>query len=301
MRPTYKHSYQHFRIDASAPDRTTIWIDVHGRSVNALSNEVFDELLNIIDCETERAGNLPLVFRSAKRDSFVVGADLRFIASIETDAQIQEFLLQGQFVFDRLEHFSGTTVAVIHGPCLGGGLELALACDYRVAVNSANTQLGMPEAKLGLLPGWGGTRRLIETVGVADGLPLLLTGDSVNAQRACELQLVDAIVQESSLDEELTNWLLGMTDPQLGSLRAKNNIRELERASLISELEQMDLASFGPLSASQSAIYHAVSIGLTQSIESGLRAERELFYPLLMSEEVQQKLRKFANRPEPSQ
>jgi len=288
--------YQHFRIDESALDRVTIWIDVCERSVNTLSEPILDELLQIIDAETQRARNLPLVFRSAKRIGFVVGADLRRILSIETEAQIQQLLLQGQIAFDRLERFEGTTVAVIQGPCLGGGLELALACDFRLAVDTANTQLGMPESKLGLLPGWGGTQRLIKAVGVADGLTMLLTGEAVDAQRACKMQLVDAVVRESSLEEELSSFLHRSTETLHGINAVQCGSRRTEKASIQSELTQFDLARFGTLSAAQAAIYRAASLGITQASDLGLRAERELFYPLLMSAEVQENLQKFVNR-----
>ena len=295
-----KLNYQHFRIDESLLDRITVWIDVQGRSVNALSEPVFDELQQILDAETQRARNLPLVFRSAKRDSFVVGADLRRILSIDSDAQIQQFLLHGQMVLERLSQFNGSTVAIIQGPCLGGGLELALACDFRLAVNSTNTQLGMPESKLGLMPGWGGTRRLIETVGVSDGLTMLLTGNAVDAQRALVLQLVDASVQESILEEELTNFLRHLREAQTGGKAMRCKKRSLDHTATLAALAQFDLDRFGTLSAAQAAIYQAASLGITQSIDSGLRAERELFFPLLTSDVAQENLQKFVNRVKPS-
>jgi 3-hydroxyacyl-CoA dehydrogenase / enoyl-CoA hydratase / 3-hydroxybutyryl-CoA epimerase len=295
-----KPKYQHFRIDENLQDRVTIWIDVQGKSVNALSEPVFDELIDILDAETENARGLPLVFRSAKRDSFVVGADLRRILSLETDAQVQKFLLYGQIVFDRLDDFDGTTVAVIHGPCLGGGLELALACDFRVAIDASKTQLGMPEAKLGLMPGWGGTQRLIESLGVAEGLPMLLTGESVDARRASELQLVDAIVQESSLEAELTSFLRRLADStgRLDDTQKKRSEHNLD--TLVDEMMQFDLGRFGILSDAQDAIYRATWSGIMQSRDLGLQAERELFYPLLISADVQEKLQTFVNRSKPS-
>ena len=293
-----KPNYQHFRIDESLIDRISIWIDVQGRSVNALSEPVFDELLQIVDAEAHRVRHLPLVFRSAKRDSFVVGADLRRILSIKTDAEIQQFLLLGQTVLDCLERFDGISVAVVQGPCLGGGLELALACKFRLAVNVASTQFGMPEAKLGLMPGWGGTQRLIKAVGVSNGLNMLLTGNSVNAHTAQELHLVDAVLHEAKLEEELTSFLLSLTDSPINSVPRKT--RRLDNTKAITEMSTLDLASFGTLTTAQAAIYQAVTLGITQSIDLGMRAERELFYPLLMSTEVQQNLQRFVNRSKPS-
>jgi 3-hydroxyacyl-CoA dehydrogenase/enoyl-CoA hydratase/3-hydroxybutyryl-CoA epimerase len=292
-----KPSYQHFQIDESLKDRIAIGIDVQDRSVNALSELVFDELQQILDSETQSDRHLPLVFRSLKRDSFVVGADLRRIQSIKTDAEIQQFLLRGQTVLERLERFPGATVAVIHGPCLGGGLEFALTCKFRLAVRSAKTQFSMPESKLGLMPGWGGTQRLPSTVGVSEGLDMLLTGRSVSADRACELYLVDAVFEEATFEEGVTTFLRRLTATQTADEIIKAHT--VDKVSAVSALEQFDLAQYGALSAAQEAIYQAASIGIKQSVELGMKAERELFYPLLMSVEVQENLQKFLNRSKP--
>jgi 3-hydroxyacyl-CoA dehydrogenase / enoyl-CoA hydratase / 3-hydroxybutyryl-CoA epimerase len=294
-----KRAYLHFRIDQSMPDRVTIWIDVENRSVNALSEPVFDELQEILDDEIKSADKRPLIFRSAKQNSFAVGADLKRIQRISSDEEIQAFLLHGQKAFDRLEQFEGTTVAVIQGACLGGGLEFALACRFRFAVDLPKTQLGMPESKLGLLPGWGGTKRLIETVGVIEGLPLLLTGESVSAQRAYELHLVDAVAQDESSEEELTRFLQqGAASPE-HNLSNSNKNREANKDGARAELAKFDLSRFGTLSPAQESIYQATSLGITQGSESGLRAERELFFPLLMSDQVQENLQRFINRTKP--
>ena len=98
-----KPNFQHFRIDETLNDHVTIWIDVQGRSVNALSEPVFDELLQIVEAETQLVRQLPLVFRSAKRNSFVVGADLRRILSIKKDAEIQQFLFRGRLSYRRCQ------------------------------------------------------------------------------------------------------------------------------------------------------------------------------------------------------
>jgi enoyl-CoA hydratase/carnithine racemase len=111
--------YMHFRIDESLVDRVMVWIDVEGRSVNAFSEPVLDELLQIVEQQQRRNRILPLVFRSAKHHSFVVGADLRRILAIETDVEVQQFMLHGQAAFERLEQFRGTTLAIINGPWIG--------------------------------------------------------------------------------------------------------------------------------------------------------------------------------------
>jgi 3-hydroxyacyl-CoA dehydrogenase / enoyl-CoA hydratase / 3-hydroxybutyryl-CoA epimerase len=294
-----KPNYQYFGIDESLEDRITVWIDVPGRSVNALSEPVFDELSNIIDTLMPPAQHLPIVFRSAKRGSFVVGADLRRILSIRTDAEIQQFLLHGQLILDRLANFEGTTVSVIHGACLGGGLEFALACKFRIGVDSVTLNFGMPESKLGLMPGWGGTQRLVERIGVTEGLNMLLSGDSIQVRRAWELRLVDAIVQQATLEEEVTTILHRLTEAR-SDASGCHAIRRTDKAASLLDLAKFDLAQFGMLSAAQEAIYQAASIGIKQTVDAGLKAERELFYPLLMSAEAQENLQNFVNRSKPS-
>jgi 3-hydroxyacyl-CoA dehydrogenase len=146
------------------------------------------------------------------------------------------------------------------------------------------------------MPGWGGTQRVIKTVGVAHGLTLLLSGQAVDAQRAYDLKLVDAIVQESALEEELTNFLRNLTEVSTGDAADGGNLRRARSSDFVSDLAQFDLTSFGVLSAAQTAIYQATAMGITHSTEQGMRAERELFYPLLMSPDVQGKLHNFVNR-----
>ncbi|MGN6547769.1 MAG: enoyl-CoA hydratase-related protein [Aureliella sp.] len=274
----------HLRLDTSRPDRVTVWIDVAGRSLNVLSEPVFDELRQAL-AEVARSGtSLPVVLRSAKAKGFVVGADLRRILAIESDEEIQAFMGYGQAFCEELERFGRNTVALIEGACLGGGLELALACRYRALRDTPQTQLGMPEAKLGLMPGWGGTQRLIETVGLEAGMQMLLSGEPVDAQAALEIGLVDAIGEDS--EEVLTRFLRslgeGASAPIVGSATAEQ----------WAEWQRTHSGAFSP---AQQAIIQAVAAGIAQSRGAGFRAERELFFPLLASPSVRERLQRFAH------
>ena len=191
----------HFRIDSSADNRTTVWIDVAGRPVNVLWESVFDDLEILLN-EVGRSvpGNKPLVLRSGKPTGFAVGADLKRIAMIESDAEIKAFLERGQRLYDRLSRLPMPTVALIEAACLGGGLELAMACRYRFLIDTPRIQLGMPETKLGLIPGWGGTQRLVRLVGIDKGLEMLVKGDPVNVQTAIKIGLADASCRPAELE-----------------------------------------------------------------------------------------------------
>lgn len=273
----------HLRLDSSRPDRVTVWIDVAGRSLNVLAEPVLDELRQALAEVARRGTQLPLVLRSAKAKGFVVGADLRRILAIESDEQIQAFMGYGQAFCEELERFGQNTVALIEGACLGGGLELALACRYRVARDTPQTQLGMPEAQLGLMPGWGGTQRLIETVGLEAGMQMLLSGEPIGAKAALEIGLVDAIGEDS--EEVLTRFLRSLGEGAAAPIRSAT-------AEQWADWQRRHSGAFSP---AQQAIIQAVAAGIEQSRQAGFRAERELFFPLLTSPAVREKLQRFAH------
>lgn len=296
----------HLRLDTSQSDRVTIWIDVCGRSLNVLSEPVFDELCQCLDQAVHPSVGRPVVLRSAKGKAFVVGADLRRILAIESEAQLQQFLLYGQEALQRLEQFPGETVAFIRGPCLGGGLELALACRYRVACDSAETHLGMPEAKLGLMPGWGGTVRLIETVGLPAGMHMLLAGEGVDAQEAVKIGLVDAIAAETDCEATLSDFLRSLRqEPAAAGCHRRRSGTSVSPPSPSvsppspSQLDAWVRAQASPFSPAQQAILRAATAGIEQSRAAGFRAERELFFPLLMSPQVREKLQRYAGPGSP--
>ena len=141
-------------------------MDVPGESMNTLKAAFGDEIsamLDEIDADSSIKG---VVLTSGKPSSFVAGADITMLAACETEEDARALAAGGQAVFDRIEKMRATFVAAIHGPALGGGLELALACHYRICSDSPKTQLGLPEVQLGLLPGSGGTQRLPRLIGV---------------------------------------------------------------------------------------------------------------------------------------
>ncbi|MFQ5994621.1 MAG: 3-hydroxyacyl-CoA dehydrogenase NAD-binding domain-containing protein, partial [Acidiferrobacterales bacterium] len=173
-------------------------LDVTGASANILTHEVLQEFDGII---SEMQGYTPAGFliRSGKPSGFIVGADVREFQAINDSARAAELARAGQHIFNRLADLPFPTVAVIHGNCLGGGLELALACRYRVARDDDATRLGLPEVRLGIHPGFAGTVRLPALIGPLPALDLMLTGRSVSAKQALKLGLVDDITPERHL------------------------------------------------------------------------------------------------------
>ena len=192
---TSKHA--HFSMHLAENGVAWLKMDVQGKTMNVLRtcfiNEI-NEILNQIEEKKEVKG---LVFYSAKPDNFIVGADVRMLDDCTSAEHAHWISEQGQRLFSRIEALPFHVVAAIHGACLGGGLELALACHSRVATEDEKTQLGLPEIKLGLLPGSGGTQRLPRLIGLACALDMILSGTSLRAKQAKRKGLVNELVPHS--------------------------------------------------------------------------------------------------------
>jgi len=178
-------------------------LDVPGRSVNVLNRQVMADLDGALDAAAASKAPL-LIVRSGKKSGFVAGADLQEFLSIRDAASAEAVSASGQKLFAKLAAMPMPTIAAISGACLGGGLELALACDYRLVFDKSNTQLGLPEVELGLLPAWGGTQRLPRIVGLERALRMILDRKRLNAADAFRWGLVDALAAtENELREQL--------------------------------------------------------------------------------------------------
>ncbi|WP_188014889.1 fatty acid oxidation complex subunit alpha FadJ [Vibrio harveyi] len=169
-------------------------IDVPNEKMNTLQAAFADEMKEIFAQLKDTSGVKGVIIHSLKPDNFVAGADVRMLEACTTASEAEALAKQGQELFQQLSDLPYPVVAAIHGPCLGGGLELALACDYRVCTDSDKTRLGLPEVQLGLLPGSGGTQRLPRLIGLLPSLDLILTGKQLRAKKAKKLGVVDACV-----------------------------------------------------------------------------------------------------------
>ena len=188
---------KHWHLEAQE-DHCVATLDVADASANVLSHDVLQELDALLD-EVGQQSVAGLIIRSAKAGGFIVGADVREFTHIKDAAAAAELARAGQRVFNRLAALPFPTAAVIHGYCLGGGLELALACRYRIARDDEATRLGLPEVRLGIHPGFAGTVRLPAVIGPLAALDLMLTGRSVGPRQALKLGLVDDAVPERHL------------------------------------------------------------------------------------------------------
>lgn len=187
-----------WRLERDSDDIVWLTADKPGTSTNVLSSEVLRELNALLECIATQPPRGVVVI-SGKKTGFVAGADIKEFTGITSSESGYRLIHAGQQVFDRLEALSCPTVAAIQGFALGGGLELALACRYRVAVDDERLSLGFPEVQLGIHPGFGGTVRSVRLIGVRPAMEMLLTGKPVRAQKALRLGLVDRLVSESAL------------------------------------------------------------------------------------------------------
>ena len=229
-----------------------------------------------------------LVIISGKKDSFVAGADVTMIDACETAADAEKLSLEGHRVMGELEALNIPVVAAIHGPCLGGGLELALACHIRVCTESTKTVLGVPEVMLGLLPGSGGTQRLPRLIGVAKSLDLMLTGKQVRGKQALKMGLVDEVVPETVLLEVAVKLAKkGKIQRKLkldltGKLLETN---KLGRNIMFDQAKKQTLAKTRGNYPAPEAILEVVKVGQEKGFEAGLKLEAKRFAELAMTSE----------------
>src|SRR6516225_11293673 len=162
-------------------------------TVNIFDQPTFDELneqLHFLETEKSLGG---LIIRSAKPKIFIAGADIKGFTIDRNAARIAFLVEQGQKTFDRISRLPFVTVAAIHGVALGGGFEIALACDYRVASSDPATKVGLPETLLGILPAWGGSTRLPRLIGFQKALDVILAGKTLAPQQARKCGMVDEL------------------------------------------------------------------------------------------------------------
>jgi 3-hydroxyacyl-CoA dehydrogenase/enoyl-CoA hydratase/3-hydroxybutyryl-CoA epimerase len=271
---------------------TTIWIDVPAKGVNTISPRVLAELdvaLNQVEHDRPQG----LIVASAKNHSFIAGADLFEIGKMDRQQMLQ-FLADGQTLFSRIANLSIPTVAAINGDCLGGGLELALACSMRVAAADASISIGLPEVKLGILPGWGGTVRLPKLIGLTRALPLLLAGKTLPPNKALRAGIVDEVVRPEALLSAAKRLVMAATPIRRHSVldRAAASV-PLVRNKVLGRARKETLATtFGNYPAPMRLI-EVVRTGCEKGEAAGLDAERAAIAELMDTDASRNLIRLF--------
>ena len=207
----------------------TLTFDLPGEKVNKFSTAVLEELADVLVRLTREARIRGLLIRSGKPDIFIAGADVKEFTQVRSE-DVRPGVERVQSLFEQLAHLPYPTVAAIHGACLGGGTELALACDYRLMSDSKKAQIGLPEVRLGIFPAWGGCTRLPKIVGLAAALDLILTGKTLDARRARKIGLADEAVPAAIFD----HWARRFAREKLGTPKppTRRGPRELASRAL---------------------------------------------------------------------
>ena len=197
MRPVTKEknmeSWNNWRLERDEDGLAWLTFDRAGTSTNTFSREALNEL-GAIAAHLESNPPKGLAILSAKENGFAAGADIDQFTSFKTPEEAMGFTVLGNEVFDKVAALPFPTLAMIHGFCMGGGMELALACRYRIADDGPKTRMAQPEVMIGIVPGWGGAMRMPKLIGAAQALDLMLTGRGVNGKSARKMGLVDAVV-----------------------------------------------------------------------------------------------------------
>lgn len=225
LNSTQEPHWRNWRLERQADGLAWLTIDRADHAVNTLSAEVMTELTQVLDI-LQSAPPKGLIIRSAKPAGFIAGADVDELAELSTPQHAHALVERGWHLFNQLAAVSYPTLALIHGHCLGGGLELALACRYRLAVDVPETSLALPEVMLGIFPGWGGMRRLPALIGAPAALDMMLTGRPADARKAAALGLVDARVPPRLTDAAARQHVLSGKPPR----RARLLVAWLNRA-----------------------------------------------------------------------
>jgi 3-hydroxyacyl-CoA dehydrogenase / enoyl-CoA hydratase / 3-hydroxybutyryl-CoA epimerase len=185
----------------------TLTFDLENEKINKLSFEILKEFKEVLNKIENDISIKALVIDSAKKDIFIAGADIKEIEKLKDEKEVYEALMEVHEIFNKLENLTIPTIAYINGACMGGGLELALACKYRVLSTNEKTKLAFPEIKLGIFPGFAGTIRTPKLIGLVNALDLILTGKTVDAKKAYKLGLADMIFDDAQKEFMLEGFI----------------------------------------------------------------------------------------------
>ncbi|NQY63647.1 MAG: fatty acid oxidation complex subunit alpha FadJ [Alteromonadaceae bacterium] len=267
-------------------------MDVVGDSMNTLKAEFSEQISQVLTEIRADKSITGLLLISGKKGSFVAGADINMLAGCQTAEEATALSRQGQVIFDQLESLPIPVVAVIDGPCLGGGLELAMACHARVCSDNPKTALGVPEVQLGLLPGGGGTQRLPKLVGIQKALDMMLTGKQLRAKQALKAGLVNDVVPQSIL--LVTAEKLAISGKVKASKRKVSFLDKLlegnsiGRKIIFSQARKTVLAKTKGNYPAPLKIIDCVRMGAEQSPAKGYQTEADHFGQLVVSPESAQ-------------
>jgi len=281
-----------FSLDVREDGIAILTMDVPGETMNTLKMEFAEQISEMLDQISANSQIKGVVVISGKEGSFVAGADISMLAACKSAEDGETIAKGGQAIFQRIEDMRIPFVAAIHGPALGGGLELALACHSRVCSDDKKTQMGLPEVQLGLLPGSGGTQRLPRLIGVQQAMKMMLTGASVRAKQALKYGIVDDMVAQSILlDVAIKMAAAGKPVKKSPKLNLMNKFLEktpFGRNTMFNQARKQTSAKTKGNYPSPELIIDCIEAGINKGIEQGMAVEARNFGNLVMTPESEQ-------------
>ncbi len=291
-----------FSIEVDEEGVAVITINLPGDEVNRLNNQSMQEIEEFLNKQDEREiikeddeEIQAAVIISGKKDDFISGADVGEFLKIHSSDQARTISLRTQDIISRIENFRFPFVSAINGACLGVGLEIALACVYRIATDDSKTSFALPEVQLGLIPSGGGTQRLPRLIGIKEAIDMILTGKILNHKQALKMGLVDEVVPREILLQIAKKRALQIATRELKPRRPSRNLIELilegnaigrralfnkERKKITSKAQNYNPASLMAL--------EAIETGMNYSFNRGLHVESVYFSELVMSDSSRQ-------------
>jgi 3-hydroxyacyl-CoA dehydrogenase/enoyl-CoA hydratase/3-hydroxybutyryl-CoA epimerase len=282
---------QVFRVERRDGGLAHLVMDHPARKLNVLDADAVASLEAALT-DLESAPPHGVLVRSAKPGSFIAGADVDAIGSLTDAEQVHALVRRGQAAYARLAALPSATVAAIDGVCLGGGTELALACDSRLAAEEPRTQIGLPEVNLGIFPAWGGTTRLPRLVGLPTALDMILTGRALDARRAERAGLIHRAVPAAWLLERAEAWLVELAKRPRAKRRDRYQPRDfmswflsrtpLGRSLVFKEARKGVMARTGGMYPAPLAVLNVLQLTAGRSVELGLATEADAVAPLVV-------------------
>lgn len=261
---------------------------------NSLGAQVRGELDECLDMIAKDDSIIGVICISGKLDNFIIGADLQEIRKCQTKEEVLDLCGKGQVLLNKLSNYKKPVVAAINGSCLGGGLELALACNKRIASNEKHTIFAMPETRLGLIPGLGGTQRLPRLIGLKAALDMILSATPISAEEALANGTIDELVESGQLIESAEKLVLSFRESAEWKERSQTGVKatphckvelEPEKAQKLLAITEraIRVRTKGNYPA-QTEVIKVIREGLTHGIENGLKIESEVFAELAVGE-----------------
>lgn len=259
-------------------------LDKPGEKVNTLDEAMmtqFAALLDEIESNSKVKGALII---SRKKDNFIAGADIEMFKAQETADDLEQLALAGHKILNRIAAFPKPVVVAIHGSCMGGGLELSLACHYRLASNHSKTMLALPEVKLGVIPGTGGTQRLPRLIGIQKSLGYMLTGRNIYAYTAKKIGLLDELTHKHALEEAGIKAVHNVAKGKFGKPKDRRSFVEkllegnpIGRSIIFNQAKKQTLRQTKGNYPAPMLILESVKFGFKNGLEKGLLNEAHLF------------------------